>query len=334
MSIVFGKVPHPGYLDIQNEMAGKREGVGWNNLGQRVPKHVALHRMYGTLAGTRTHFGNPNVASLTDYGLGVEPTDGKAAAGIIHLYNNPRGFRSGWASGPVSAPYGDGAKFVQKFGINAVNRDCVSVEVSGYDTTTVDAFAWKELVHLVAYWADQCKVPYSSLPLNPNTGINFIIWHEEFTYGTGKKCPFTYMKNNTNRLYADVKAFLQPYQEGVVSGPVKEEPKPTPVPEPTWMPPAPVTQLALVDPNDTDAVEHLRIVNGVEFVFVNDRVRATQTTKRLRYAYADSKVIGPDIKKGEEFDVLWLFKAGDGHYYYYTPWHSRVRADHTERISD
>ena len=334
MALTFGNVPHPGYIDIQAEMADKPEGVGWNNLGQRVPKNIALHRMYGTLVGTRIHFGNPSVASLTDYGVGVEPVDGKANAGVIHLYNNPRGYRSGWASGPVSAPYGDGAAFVQKFGINAVNRDCVSVEVSGYDTTPVDEFAWGELVHLIAYWADQVKIPYSSLPLNPHTGINFIIWHEEFTYGTGKKCPFTYMKENTNRLYQDVKAFLQPYQEGTVSGPAKEEPKEEPTPEPTWMPPAPVTELALVDPNNRDEVDSLRLVNGVEFVFVNDRVRAIRNTKRLRFAYDGAQVIGPDIKKGEEFDVLWLFKAGNGKYYYYTPWHSRVLVEDTERISD
>lgn len=334
MALTYGNVPHPGYIDIQDEMADKREGFGWNNLGQRRMLHIALHRMYGTLAGTRSHFGNPSVASLTDYGIGVEATDGKKSAGVIHLYNNPRGYRSGWASGPVSAPYGDGAKFVQKFGINAVNRDCVSVEVSGYDTTPLDDFAWKELVHLVAYLADQIKVPYSSLPLNPHTGINLIIWHEEFTYGTGKKCPFTYVKENTNRLYKDVAAFLQPYQEGVVTGPVVEPPKEEPAPEPTWSPPKPVAALALVDPNDADTVEHMRLINGVEFVFVNDRVEATQDTKRLQYAYEGSKVIGPDIKKGEQFDVMWLFKADDGHYYYYTPWHSRVRADHTKRIGD
>lgn len=333
MALTFGKVPHPGYLDIRHEMADKPEGVGWSNLGKRTPKHIALHRMWGTLTGTRYHFGNPSVASLTDYGIGVEEIDGKQA-GHIHLYNDPYGYRSGWASGPVSAPYGDGLKFVQKFGITAVNRDCVSVEISGYDTTPIDDFAWGELVHLLAYLADRLEVPHSSLPLNPHTGINLFIWHEEFTYGTGKKCPFTYVKENTNRLYQDVAAFLKPYQEGTVTGPAVEPPTPEPAPVKTWSDPKPVKELALVDPSDQDAVDALRVVNGVEFVFVNDRVRAIQDTKRLQYAYEGAKVIGPDLKAGEEFDVLWFFKAGDGHHYYYTPWHSRIRADHVKRIQD
>ncbi len=225
MALTYGRVPHPGYVDLQHTTADKPEGRGWNDLGPRVPKGVALHRMWGTLRGTDVHFANPNVPSLTDYGIGSGNIDGASLDGVIHQYNDPRGRRSGWASGRVSQPYGDGKAFVDKYGVNAVNRDLVSIETSGWDHEPFTDFAWSELVWLVAYWADQCEVPYTSLPMNPNTGINFIIWHEEFTYGTGKKCPFTWMKQNTSRLYADVKTFLQPYQEG---GVIEPEPEPEP----------------------------------------------------------------------------------------------------------
>ena len=225
MALTFGKVPHPGYIDIQDEMADKREGYGWDNLGKRSPKFITLHRMVGSLAGTRQHFGNPDVASLTDYGLGIEAVDGKNGAGVIHKYNDPLGYRSGWASGRVSAPYGAGAALVDKYGINVVNRDGVSVEVSGTNEP-LDDFSWGELVKLCAYWIDYMKVPYTSLPTNPHTGIDVLVWHQEFTIGTGKKCPFQWLMDNTNRLYADIAVYLKPFQEGTASSP---PPAPKPV---------------------------------------------------------------------------------------------------------
>ena len=331
MALSFHNVPMYGHID--RTITEKREGFGWNNLGQRRPKFIALHRMVGTLWGTDAYFRDPSVSSLTDFGIGIASVDGDKNAGVILRWNDPKGYRAPWASGPVSAPYGDGRKVVDTYGINAVNRDGVSVETAGTDQP-LDEFSWKELVHLCAWWIDDMEIPYTSLPLNPHTGINALIWHQEFTIGTGKTCPFPWLMANTNRLYTDIAAFLKPYQEGIMAGPETQQPEPEPAPEPTWSPPKPVTELALVDPNDKDAVDSLRIVNGVEFVFVNDRVRATRTTKRLQFAYDGAKVIGPDIKTGEEFDVMWLFKAGNGKYYYYTPWHSRVLVEDTERIAD
>lgn len=226
MALTFGKVPHPGYIDIQNEMADKREGYGWDNLGKRNPKFITLHRMVGTLAGTRQHFGSPSVPSLTDYGIGILAVDGQKSAGVIHKYNDPLGYRSGWASGKVSAPYGAGKALVDKYGINVVNRDGVSIEVSGTNEP-IDDFSWSELVKLCAYWLDYMKVPYTSLPTNPHTGIDALVWHQEFTIGTGKKCPFQWLMDNTNRLYRDIGAYLRPFQEGTATTPT---PKPTPKP--------------------------------------------------------------------------------------------------------
>jgi hypothetical protein len=174
----------------------------------------------GTLAGTRTHF--KSAPSLTDYGLGIRAVDG-ANAGVIHKYNDPTGYRSGWASGPVSGAYGDGAAIVNKYGINAVNRDGISVEVSGTNEP-LDDVAWFELVKLCAYWIDYMKVPYTSLPRNPHTGINVLIWHQEFTRGTGKLCPFQWLMDNTDRLYKDIAAYLKPYQDGKQA----DDPKPAP----------------------------------------------------------------------------------------------------------
>lgn len=72
----------------------------------------------------------------------------------------------------------------------------------------------------------------------------------------------------------------------------------------------------------------------VTFIRVDDRVRVVEDTPRLQYAYADSPWVGPILKTGEEFDVDWIFVAGDGRWYYYTPWATRVDAASCERISD
>lgn len=224
MANTYGRVPKFGYVDRQAVTANKPEGQGWDNLGKRDVLGVVLHRMLGSLAGTDQFFRTAN--ALTDFGLGVAATDGSDLAGVIYQWNDPFGYRSGWASGPYKGAWGDGLAFGQKYSVNAINRRLVSVEISGQQNTPIDAFAWGKLVHFVAYFADQCKVPWETFPLNPATGISFVIWHQEFTIGTGKECPFSWVMDNTDRLIADVKAMLQRYQTGATQ-PVSPPDPPT-----------------------------------------------------------------------------------------------------------
>lgn len=401
MAITYGNVPMFSYTD--RYIASKQQGFGWDNLGQREVKWVTLHRMVGKLWGTDGWFRNPDVSSITDFGIGNYATSGAANDGLILRWNDPQGIRSGWASGPVSAPYGDGLASVNKYGINGVNRFGVSIEGDGTNEPFSEN-AWRGLVRFIAYWADQAKVPYTSFPLNPHTGFSFVIFHEEFTYGTGKQCPFSWMKGEVGRLIADVAAYMKKYQESVAIQPqhftigqavqtgkgallmqapattakvMKEFSAPEigtvingkqvgdvwwydvkglfgtgwmhedaleasafippviPTPEPiAYATPKPVLQLAALGKDDGDTAAALKLVNGVEFVWVNDRVRAIRDTKRLQYAYATAKETGPVIRKGLEFDVLWMFKADDGRYYYLTPYWTRVAAEDTERIAD
>ncbi|MGI8548118.1 MAG: hypothetical protein ACR2M1_12440, partial [Gemmatimonadaceae bacterium] len=208
---VFGRVPMFGYADRQFVTKNKAEGDGWDNLGQRDVLGIVLHRMLGSLTGTDQFFGMPGVGALTDYGMGVAAQDGNLA-GYIYQWNDPYGYRAGWASGPVSSPYGDGALFVAKYGINAVNKRLVSIETSGFEDTPIDAFAWGELVHFVAWWADQKHIAWDVFPLNPATGFSFLLWHQELTRGTGKLCPFNALMSRTNELIAAVQALLKQYQ--------------------------------------------------------------------------------------------------------------------------
>jgi hypothetical protein len=73
----------------------KTEGIDWDNLGQRRPKFIALHRMWGTLKGTDSFFAPANSPHLTDYAIDVLDIDGKDLAGEIHKYNVPLGLGLG-----------------------------------------------------------------------------------------------------------------------------------------------------------------------------------------------------------------------------------------------
>lgn len=226
VAIVHGHVPHPGYLD---RLISKSEGLGWDNLGPRQPKFVVLHRMLGSLWGTDGFFRMPGTNALTDYGVGVAATDGVDNAGVIIRWNDPLGVRAGWASGPVSGAYGDGLAIVNAYGLNAVNRDGVSIEISGFADTPIDAKAFEEIAQLMAYWWDQMRIPHTSAPINPETGISAVIWHQEFTIGTGKECPFKVVMDQTNALIDRATAILKQHQEGTpttVTTPSPPTPKP------------------------------------------------------------------------------------------------------------
>src|SRR6188768_1682569 len=213
--LTFGKVPHPGYQDRQ---IWKKEGVGMNNLGKRTVKGVSWHRILGSLWGTDGYFRSPTVAALTDYGVGVTATDGPSHDGEILRWNDPLGYQSGWASGTYSSyAYGDGELFVNKYGINAINRDRASIEISGSQDTPLSPKAKKAISDITAYWADQYQIPWDQFPNSPQDGFSFVCWHEEFGPDNGqKKCPFGVVKDATPELIEMTKAILKQYQTEAV----------------------------------------------------------------------------------------------------------------------
>lgn len=231
--VTFGNVPHPPFQDrpIPNNTA-------WNDLGPRTIRAVCWHRMIGTLWGTDSWFrGGGSARALTDYGIGVAAQDGAGNAGAIVRWNDPRGRRAPWANGQVSAPYGDGLAFVNRYGVNAVNRDVVSIEISGATyTVPLDEAARDAIALLTAYWADQYRVSHETFPLIPGEGNrSFVIWHQEFTIGTGKVCPGQVVMDETPSLIDRTRAILRQYQTGEVvvpQPPATTTPAPMPEPEP------------------------------------------------------------------------------------------------------
>ena len=163
--------------------------------------------------------------------------------------------------------------------------------------------------------------------LNPESAaVMHQVWY-------GKYCPGTILDKG---LWAEVKTGIRDTALAILDQ--GDEPAPT-----KWATPQTVKSLDLAmraaanptDPSKTVAPRSVFDANSqVRFFWVGDRVRCTNRTRRLQYAFTNAEQLGPAIEVGEEFDVNWLFVAGDGREYYLTPWGTRVVAEDTVRISD
>ena len=95
------------------------------------------------------------------------------------MWNSPRSNRSPWANGTLSNPYGDGLAFYNRYGVRGINRDLVSIEISGNYDTPLDEKARSALVALTAYWADQYEIPWHEFPgVAREGGRSFVFWHQ------------------------------------------------------------------------------------------------------------------------------------------------------------
>lgn len=245
MALVFGRVPHPAYVD---RLIPDSETNAWNDLGPRVIVGSCQHSMVGSLVGTDRWFRRSTKGSdpdgLTDYGIGGS-ADGPDLDGVIYRWNDPRGRRAPWANGGVNGMEGDGPLFVRTLGVNAVNRDLVSIERSdgGNINTPLSPKQFESMCQLHAYWADQAKIPWTDFPKNPKVGIVTDMEHFEFAL---KDCPFPPVKTTINAQQTRIREILRQYQGEVVTQPdpaPTPDPIPTPTPDPTPDPtPTPTDQ--------------------------------------------------------------------------------------------
>lgn len=291
VAIVFGRVPHP---DFQDRPITKPEGVGQNNLGKREVKGVVWHRMLGSLNGTDGYFRNPNVAALTDYGVGVASTDGNTYDGVIYKWNNPLGYQSGWASGQVIAPYGDGLEFVARYGAGGVNRYQASIEISGYYDTALSEKSRQAIAELTAYWADQYKIPWDVFPIAPQDGFSFVRWHQEFTGPAEKQCPGSVVIAETNDLIERTRAIMKLYQE---DGTQPEKPKYAPADTPDFL--------------KSDNGLRVESIGSTPVYPINVVFTATKNTKRMQGAEPNKNEVGPPIEKGTRFRATRVFRSRD-----------------------
>ncbi|MDQ4099677.1 MAG: glucosaminidase domain-containing protein [Chloroflexota bacterium] len=115
-------------------------------------------------------------------------------------------------------------------------------------------------------------------------------------------------------------------------------PPPAPVPPATtFAEPVPIPELKpLFLRNGQSAPEKAAVVhNGVEYIAVNDLVEAVVDTKRLQFAHAGAKEVGPEIPAGYRFSAGAIFRSpDDGERYALTPYWTRVRWDDLRVVAD
>lgn len=209
--LTFGRVPRPAIVD---RIIPDANNWAWDDLGQRSVLGVVYHRQLGTNWGTDGWFrGGGGGAGLTDYGVDNN-------TGEILKWNDPYGVgrdgvsrnRSGWASGGSGGESGDGATFVRKYGRVAINRNLSSIEIAGWYQSHISDAAFNAIVGLTAHLADIHRIPWSKYPINPNTGLVFTYWHNEFQ--REKVCPGKVVMETTPDIIAATKELLKKYQVG------------------------------------------------------------------------------------------------------------------------
>lgn len=232
MELVFGQVKHPPFVD---RLIPDAETGAWNDLGHREPYGVCQHSMIGTLLGTDSWFRRGSASNgLTDYGIGGD-SDGPSYDGVIYRWNDPLGKshsgisrdRAGWANGGSDGLEGDGPLFVRTFGIDAINRNLVSIERSdGGDTNhPVSPKQFTGIVSLTAHWFDYAKVPYTKYPLNPRFGVVTHLLHLEFAT---KDCPFPPVYNRIDEIQDAVRGLLKAGQTHTEGDPIPPVEPPSP----------------------------------------------------------------------------------------------------------
>jgi hypothetical protein len=205
-------VPAPG--NFQDRQIPDANNHCWDDLGQRVLRGIVYHRMLGKLWGTDSWFRSGSAQGLTDWGL--DHNTGEILRWNDYLGRGKSGVspnRAPWASGPWNNVPGDGMKFVQKFGVNGIDRDLSAIEISGNYDTPLSEMGIEAIVALSAYLADVAKVPWDTYPVTPATGLTFVYFHQEFCGPVTKICPGPVVMNATPDIIARTAALLRKYQE-------------------------------------------------------------------------------------------------------------------------
>lgn len=190
----FGNVARPAIVDRVIATT-----ASFDDLGPRSIVGTCVHRMDGTLAGTDEYLRTTAsrggaTGALTDFGIGGTLERAAGRDGAIFQWNLTSGRRAPWANGRADHLERNGVAFVDHYGIVSVNRDLVSIELSGCSgesacgpETPVSSAQLKSLAALIAYVHDAAGVPYDVFPRHPASGVVTCLEHWEFS---SKGCPF------------------------------------------------------------------------------------------------------------------------------------------------
>ena len=231
-ALIYRQAKHPPFID---RLIPDSQNRAWNNLGQRRIVGTCRHTEVGTNEGTDGWFRRGAASTgLTDYGVSL--------AGIILRWNDPSGAahpgvsanRAGWANGGSDGLEGDGPLFVRTRGIDAINRDLVSIEREDlgdpYDTP-FGGQQFEAIAQLTCYWHDQAEVPWDRFPFNPNIGCVTDFHHLEFAT---KGCPHDPVISKVNQFQDRVRALLMAAQTASDGVPTQPIPSPVEVDHGAW----------------------------------------------------------------------------------------------------
>jgi hypothetical protein len=201
--------------DVEDHLILDEENTGWqDDLGKRDVKGIVYHRLEGTLEDTDAVFRSGTVSALFDYG--VDDVSGKAwrwndALGFPHP--NVRADRSPFANGPVIDPSSDTAAFIADNGIDAINRDQVSISIAGFFEDAISDECLETVAALTAYFANHAAIPWDVFPaLQGRKSYGFVRWHNEIA--SNKPCPGPVVMNATPDIIARSRDLLRQIQDG------------------------------------------------------------------------------------------------------------------------
>lgn len=219
-------IPEAGYVD---SLVLDHETNAYDFLGPRTIRGVTLHRMLGWLESTDDYF-HGGAPGLTDMGIDADATKmyrWNDATGAAH--KDVSANRAPWASGPYRASaYGDGLKFANKYGVNAVNRDRRSLEIDGFYGDPWTDESMREYAQTTAHDAHNYGITWEQFPISNKDGFSFVCWHNEFTGTDYKECPGSVVMAQTDEFIGMVKGIMKAAQQTGIPIP-PEPPKPIPV---------------------------------------------------------------------------------------------------------
>lgn len=290
-TITFGRVPPPA--NLQRHIITKP--YAWDNLGPRAIKAVVLHTtLGGELMTTERYFEDPASAgykrALTDFGV--------ARAGYARQWNELTGNRAPHASGPYLRGGADGIQYVDRYGINAINRDGASLEFEGITfDADVPAVQLVTGIQLIAWVIDRfAGLPWNVWPRRPD-GVAALLYHWEFCGRPYKLCPGRRIERLLDDIMDGVRDQLIQHQTGDY-------------PDIPWFDPDPSAFAVRSLPPRLD--KRMQVINGHQWVDITDR-RVTVTAPlapRLKYAIMTAPAVGQPFVQGRVFTASHVV-AGD-----------------------
>jgi hypothetical protein len=286
-----------------------------------TPEFLVLHKAQSedeagvTLGSPHGYFTLKCCPALTD--MEVNPTTARMRRFV------KRGTKiAGWANGRISGPYGDALKYIEykqskgEWFPSLANIAGEAIEILGWfpsypvtQDTPVSELTKVRLAQWMASRAHDYGITYIDFPNIPDEmGRSYILWHREWTLGTGKTCPGPYVMGITSELIEMARAIMKAAQ-------LKEPEEATPTYAPPILPFWWNTQLQLLRPNDAKFRDETLYV-------VQRNFKALDTTQRYSEPRLGADISGPPVLKdikvtGERIGVFekrtWILEE-TGHW--------------------